>query len=431
MRGHRHHIHLAALALALTATVSLAGCGSGGGASGDGDGPKGEQAGKQGEQAAKKNAPKSGGAIPDRDVVVSAWCTVPANNLAKVTVEAWNPTSWKQVGSTAFTLPKETVLTNDEARSPLADLCEDGMPGQADAGSGEEGPNALAEPRLRQMFNDDFTRLAVVLRDSGTGGTRAAVVTPQGRATMVAKEDTSNFADAPTEQHPVFAPGSGGSEVWYMTKGKDEDAPRFFSSRMTGGKPGTPSPHGSGDQLTEQRPGFTLAGEPAAAITASVLRISPDGRKAAGFHELQGMNVVDVPRRATTQRDDDAPLSPLPSSCMPWGWTDDTTVLCGPREMTEDDPARKNNFWTVDTTRLREDEEPPGDVSGKPILPKTSRENTLRALSPDGRQIIITSRQGTREEHFRVDTKPGSAPEKIEAAGADQALRSGFVLEWR
>lgn len=427
MRGHRQHLHFAALALATT--VALTGCGSEGGSSGDGGsadskGPKEKRSGGTG-------TPGSGSAIPDKDVVVRATCTVPANSPAKVTVDAWNPTSWNKRGSTTFTLPAKTVLKDDDARTPLSELCAGNLLDPSDVADPEDGPNALAEPRLRQLFNDDFSRLAVVLRDTETEGTRAAVVTPGGRTTMVSQGSGSDFADAPTEQHPLFAPGSEGDEVWYLTKGKEDDVPRLFSSRMPGGKAGKPTDRGPGDQLSVQRPGFTLAGRPASAVTASILQVSPDGRKAAGFHELQGVNVVDVPRRPTTQRDDDAPLTPLPSDCLPLGWTDDTTVLCGHREMTEDDPARKNNFWTVDTTRLHQDEEPSEGLAGKPILPKTSRENTLRALSPDGRQLVITSRQGSREEHFRVATAPGSAPKKIEAAGAERALRAGFVLEWR
>ncbi|UNZ20925.1 hypothetical protein [Streptomyces sp. 891-h] len=427
MREQRRHIHLAALVLAVT--IPLAGCGGEGGAPGNGESP--DSGSEKGKRARQSGPSRGDGAIPAKGVLVKAWCTVPANNPAKVTVEVWNPKSWKQVSSTTFTLPAQTVLTDDDAKTPLSELCDDGMiePGETD--DEDDGPNGFAEPRLRQLFNDDFSKLAVVLSDSRTGGTRAAVVTPDGRKTMLTKGGESDFADAPTEQHPVFAPGSEGTEVWYMTKGKEDETPRIFSTKVSGGKAGTPIARGAGDRLTLQRPGFTLAGRPASAITASILRVSPNGRKAAGFHELQGMNVVDVPRRATTQRDDDAPLFPLPDACRPWAWTDNTTVLCGPRELTEDDPARKNNFWTVDTTRLRKDETAPEGATGKPILPTTSRKNTLRALSPDGRQMIITSRQGPREEHFRVATEPGSTPEKIESTGADQALRSGFVLEWR
>ncbi|MFF8285230.1 hypothetical protein ACF06W_21275 [Streptomyces albus] len=428
MRGHRHHRQLAALALALTAT--LTGCGGEGGSPGDGDGSGGN--GPKEKKAGRSGTSQNAGAFSRKGVLVRAWCTVPADNPAQVVVEAWDPASWKQVATRTFTLPAQTVLTEDnEVRTPLGELCKDGMPDPSGMADEDDGPNAFAEPRLRQIFDDDYSHIAVVLRDSETEGTRAAVVTPKGRTTMVNRSKKSDFADAPAEQHPVFAPGSGGDEVWYMTKGEEDEEPRIFSSTLSGPKAGVPSAHGQGDTLSLQRPGFTLAGEPASALTAAVLRPSPDGRKAAGFHELQGMNVVDVPRRPTTQRDDDAPLMPLPSSCMPWGWTDNTTVLCGEREMTEHDPARKNNFWTVDTTRLRRDEEPPESATSEPILPRTSRDNTLRALSADGRQMIITSRQGSRVEHFRVATEPGSAPEKIEAAGVDDALRNGFVLEWR
>ncbi|MFG3254449.1 hypothetical protein [Streptomyces sp. NPDC048172] len=433
MREHRHHKQQFA-ALVLTAAVALTGCGGEDGGSADGKKDGGKNG--KGDAAAKADpsgpSGKSKGAIPAKGVVVKAWCAVPANKPADVVVEAWDPGSWKKVATTTFTLPTTTVMTEeDNASTPLAELCKGDVVTPEDTGTGtgtgteDEGPKALAEPRVRQLFNDDFTKLAVVLKDTETEGTRAAVVTPgNAKPTMVNKSGGSDFADAPTEQHPVFAPG-GSDQVWYMTKAENEDKPTFFTAPA--------ERRGKGDELSAQRPGFTLAGSPAgpaSALTASVLRLSPDSRKAAGFHEMQGMNVVDVPRRTTVQRDDDAPLHPL-GSCMPLGWTDSTTVLCGEREMTEDDPARKNNFWTVDSTRLKKDEEPPSAAIGKPILPKTSRKNTLRALSPDGKQMILTSRQGTVTEHFTARTAPGAAPKKITAKGADQALRAGQVLEWR
>ncbi|GAA2062200.1 hypothetical protein GCM10009801_05110 [Streptomyces albiaxialis] len=424
MREHRYRKqHFAALAL--TAAVALAGCGGGEDTEEKGK-PSDENGGSHASGGSKgsKDPEDPKGAIPAEGVVVKAWCAVPANKPADVIVEAWDPESWKQVATTTFTLPPTTVLTEEEdnARTPLADLCKGDVLTPSDTGTEDEGPKPLAEPRVRQLFNRDFTKLAVVLKDAETEGTRAAVVTPGGgKPTMVSKAGGSDFADAPTEQHPVFAQ-DGSDRVWYMTKGEDEDEPRILSAPA--------KPRGKGDSLSVQRPGFTLAGDPASAITASVLRVSPDGRKAAGFHEMQGMNVVDVPRRAGVQRDDDAPLRPI-GGCLPMGWTDGTHVLCGERKMTEDDPARKNNFWTVDTTRLKKDEEPPEAAIGEPVLPKTSRKNTLRALSPDGRRMILTSRQGSVTEHFLTRTAPGSSPEKITAKGADKALRAGQVLEWR
>ncbi|MGX9230164.1 hypothetical protein ACWV95_35895 [Streptomyces albus] len=358
---------------------------------------------------------------------------MPADNPAQVVVEAWDPASWKQVATRTFTLPAQTVLTEDnEVRTPLGELCKDGMPDPSGMADEDEGPNAFAEPRLRQIFDDDYSHIAVVLRDSETEGTRAAVVTPKGRTTMVNRSKKSDFADAPAEQHPVFAPGSGGDEVWYMTKGENDKVPRIFSSTLSGPKAGVPSAHGQGDTLSVQRPGFTLAGEPASALTAAVLRPSPDGRKAAGLHELQGMNVVDVPRRPTTQRDDDAPLMPLPSSCMPWGWTDNTTVLCGEREMTEDDPARKNNFWTVDTTRLRR----------ATRNPRERHERADPAEDQSGQHAAGALRRRPADDHHFASGFPGGALPRRDGAGigpgedqgrgrgrrAAQRLRTGVAL---
>ncbi|NGO69990.1 hypothetical protein [Streptomyces boncukensis] len=424
MRGRRHHTPLAVLTL--TAAIALAGCG-GDGDSGDSDDKASPSADPR--QSGSQGGGARDGAIPAKGVVVTAWCTVPASSPARVTVEAWDPTSWKPRGRTEFTLPAETALREDDARTPVAELCKRNLPHTKPSG---KGPDPIPEPSVRQVFDDDYSRMAVVLHNRETESTRAAVVTPDGKATKLTKESTADYADAPGEMHPLFTPGSDGKEVWFVS-GTDEDkrAPKIASVRLTGSKVSKPVPHGTGNTLRGDRRGFSLGGRPVSAFTAKAVTFSPDGRRAAGFQEMQGVNVVDVPRNPLTVRDGDATLYPLPSSCRPWGWTDSTTVLCGDRSIAANDPERANNFWTVDAGSLREDEDTPEGAAGDPILPTTKRENTPRALSADGGELIFTSRQGSRTEHFRVATTPGSTPKKITAPGAQRALRAGTVLEWR
>ncbi|MFF3907225.1 hypothetical protein ACFYZJ_14790 [Streptomyces sp. NPDC001848] len=119
------------------------------------------------------------------------------------------------------------------------------------------------------------------------------------------------------------------------------------------------------------------------------------------------------------------------ADCYPYGWVDSATVLCGPRLGEAKDPKRKNSFWTLDTSRLDDSADVPKGALGDPIIPVTDRKNTVRTISPDGKQMVFASLQGTRLEFFVSPISLGASPKKVTAAGADGALRLGDVLEWR
>ncbi|MFJ7181522.1 hypothetical protein ACIQXA_35235 [Streptomyces massasporeus] len=106
-------------------------------------------------------------------------------------------------------------------------------------------------------------------------------------------------------------------------------------------------------------------------------------------------------------------------------------MLCGPRLGKAEDPKRKNSFWTLDASRLDGTADAPKGALGDPIIPATDRKNTVRAISPDGKQMIFASLQGTRLEYFVSAIAPGATPKKLTAGGADKALSVGDVLEWR
>ncbi|AMW11486.1 hypothetical protein A4E84_19485 [Streptomyces qaidamensis] len=359
-------------------------------------------------------------------MIVTASCSVPASNPARVTVTGWDPTTWERTVSRTFTVPAEAVVAEaDDVASPLVELCADNFPV---AGASEDGPRAVAATRLRQLFDKDFSRMAVVLIDRETEATGVGYVDTSGKLTKLSGGQTEDFGDAPGEENAVFA--QDGSAVWF-TETDSSDHVRIASRSVAGDHEVTEQAGGDGSYMDGAA--LALAGDPVRGLFGKEVRVSHDGRKATTFITGQGFTVADVPQRSALFKTDGVKTTGIPyeGDCYPYGWVDDETVLCGPRLGEAKDPERKNSFWTLDTSRLDGTADLPKAALGDPIIPATDRKNTVRAISPDGKQLIFASLQGTRLEFFISAIAPGATPKKIAAPGADKALSVGDVLEWR
>jgi hypothetical protein len=359
-------------------------------------------------------------------VIVTASCSVPASKPATVTVTGWSETTWERTVSRTFTVPAEAVVAEaDDVASPLVELCADNFPG---AGTSEDGPRAVADSRLRQLFDKDFSRMAVVLIDRETEATGVGYVDTSGKLTKLSGGRSEDFGDTPKEENAVFA--QDGSAVWF-TETDSSDHVRIASRSLAGDHAATEQ--GGGDGSYMDGAGLALAGDPVRGFFGKDVRISHDGRKATAFITWRGFNVADVPQRSALLKAERVKATGIPSDadCYPYGWVDDRTVLCGPRLGEAEDPKRKNSFWTLDTSRLDGTADLPKGALGDPIIPATDRKNTVRAISQDGKQMIFTSLQGTRLELFVSAIAPGATPKKIAARGADRVLSVGDVLEWR
>ncbi|MFJ2968339.1 hypothetical protein ACIPIC_39445 [Streptomyces collinus] len=188
---------MAALAVATVLLPLVAGCG-GGRDDADPD-AKGTQR-PAGQQGGSKSADQKSGDFPDKGVIVTASCSVPASNPARVTVTGWDPTTWEQTVSRTFTVPAEAVVAEaDDVASPLVELCADNFPG---VGTSEDGPRAVAATRLRQLFDEDFSRMAVVLIDRETEATGVGYVDTSGKLTKLSGEQSADFGDAPERRTP-------------------------------------------------------------------------------------------------------------------------------------------------------------------------------------------------------------------------------------
>ncbi|GAA2296347.1 hypothetical protein GCM10010234_43010 [Streptomyces hawaiiensis] len=414
---------MAALAVATVLLPLVAGCG--GGDDGSDSGAKGTKA-TAGQQGGSKNAGKGSGAFPDRGVIVTASCSVPASKPASVTVTGWDPRTWERTVSRNFTVPAEAVVAEaDDVASPLVELCADNFPG---ADAVEDGPRAVASTRLRQLFDKDFSRMAVVLIDRETEATGVGYVDTSGKLTKLSGGQSDDFGDTPKEENAVFA--QNGSALWF-TETDSSDHVRIASRSVAADHAVTERAGGDGSYMDGA--GLALTGDPVRGLFGKEVRISPDGRKATAFITWKGYNVADVPQRSALLKVGGVKATGIPvdADCHPYGWVDDSTVLCGPRLPKVEDSKRRNSFWTLDASRLDGTADLPKGALGGPIIPATDRKNTVRAIAQDGKQMIFASLQGTRLDFFVSAIAPGATPKKITAGGADRALGVGDVLEWR
>ncbi|MFH9015352.1 hypothetical protein ACH4C6_28785 [Streptomyces sp. NPDC017943] len=289
-----------------------------------------------GQQGGSENAGKGKGAFPDKGVIITALCSVPATKPASVTVTGWNPTTWEQTVSRTFTVPAEAVVAEaDDVASPLVELCANNFP---DVGTSEDGPRTLPATRLRQLFDEDFSRMAVVLIDRQTEATGVGYVDTSGKLTKLSAEQGDDFGDTPREENAVFA--RNGSALWF-TETDSSDHVRIASRSVTGDHAVTQQAGGDGEYMDGA--GLALAGDPARGLFGKEVRVSPGGRRATAFITWQGYNVVDTPQRSAllTAKGVTAASIPVGADCHPNGWVDNKTVLCGPRNGEAKDPKRK------------------------------------------------------------------------------------------
>ncbi|MCQ4205675.1 hypothetical protein [Streptomyces longispororuber] len=383
------------------------------GAPGDRQGPNGD-----GEQQSKTTA------FPDQDVIVTASCSKSTDDQPRVTVTGWDAQTWEPTASRTFPVPAAAMddsgpFTTMAADSSLTELCGNAVD---DVGVTDDGPRTIPESSLRQLFDKGYTRMAVVLMDRETEATRVGYVDTNGKVTELSADGGDDFADAPHEENAVFS--GDGSAVWFTEFDQGTGTARIASRSVSGDH--ARKEQGSG-AMNSTNARLALVGNAARGIYGMNVRISPDERKAIA--SLDGLNIVDLPQRsAVLGAGLDGSYISYDIDC--YGWVDKARVLCGPDGST-DDPKRQNSFWTLDTSGLAGVDEVPDDAMGKPIIPATDRENTVQAISPDGKKMIFASLQGTSLTHFLSPITPGASPKRISESGAEEALSTGYVLEWR
>ncbi|MGA5822434.1 hypothetical protein ACPC54_31780 [Kitasatospora sp. NPDC094028] len=381
-------------------------------------------------QNAAQKPPSDAAAAPatfrDRDLVISAGCTVPASRPAKVWVEAFEPGSWKKVTEVEFTVPATAVVgaRSGDKLSALQELCAGNFPSP---GGGTDNPlDNASGPRIRQLFDHDFSRLALVTTDDRTGASHVGYVDLKGTFTDLTGAG-AGFTSTPKEKDALFAPDGG--SVWFTYR--DPNGQDHIASRELAGD----------HKLTEQWSGapaafgdlaLTLGGNPLHGVTGGHVRFSPDGKRAVGYVDGEGQHVVTVTSSGLLKRDGNTGRI-KDYDCRVSGWIDGHTLLCAPAAVVGPKPPYQNNLWSLDIDRMNPtDNSNSKDGVGPVLLPATDRENIPQAISADGKKLLFRSLQGKQETAFVTGLTPGTQPEQVTPQDAATALGyNDVVLEWR
>ncbi|MBB5780214.1 PD40 domain-containing protein [Nonomuraea jabiensis] len=311
-------------------------------------------------------------------------------------VDGWNPQSWKHLAHAQFQLPDTAIAESDKAtpNTAVRQLCEpDELP--ADAGD---------VAAIRSLFDQDFTKMAVVTQDPQTAATHVGYVDRAGKFTdLTGNED---FGNTPHEHNAAFS--RDGSAVWFTYEVTDQPGistkDRVASRALAGD-------HKAVDQLEIGMVGesnlIMVGRAPSRAVVDSSAFLSPDGKRL-----LAGGYVLDVPAEGQGVGRDLVEKGRY-ISCD-GGWLDNDTVLC----------SADGRFAALDIAS--------GAKPGAPIVPSNDYDNHAMVISPDGQRFAFLSEKGAATDYYLCDTTPGSTPQKVERTGEFSALGdTAAFIEWR
>lgn len=367
--------------LSLVLAASLAGCASAAEERG-----AGEAAGRRASETAISAD------FTQRDMIITAVCS--RGNGSVVSLDGWHPRSWKHLAHAEFRLPDTAVAEHDssEPNTAVRRLCEpDELP--TDAGD---------VTVVRSLFDQDFTKMAVVTEDQRTGATHVGYVDRTGKFTDLT--GNQDFGNTPHEHNAAFA--RDGSAVWFTYEVTDEPGTSTkdrIASRALAGD------HKLVDrfEVSTAQNLVMVRSTPSQAVMANSAFLSPDGRRllAEGY-------VLDVPAQAQGVGPDLVEKGRY--LACDYGWLDDDTVLCG----------ENGRYAALDIA--------PGAKPGPPILPSNDHRNSAMVISPDGGRFAFLSQKGAALDYYLCDTKPGSTPQKVERTGKFSTLGdTAAFIEWR
>ncbi|GAA3732326.1 hypothetical protein GCM10022225_12940 [Plantactinospora mayteni] len=354
----------------------------------------------------------------DRNLLVTAVCSAGADGGWQVSVDGWDPKTWTHEAKAIFTVPATVVATEQqteaypapEARSGLTALCTPSDYGPLGR-SARDGEDDTAIVRMvRSLFDRDFTRLAVVIRDQDSGAGHVGYVDRGGQLTNLTATDI-DFGSTPNEQYAVLSPD--GAEVWFTYRVTDGDT-RIGSRSVAGDHKRTER---TAAEVPGRRPLF-LVGDPVRGVVGYDVAVSPDGRRFSAWApgvSGNGNGVFAVPAQSTGLTNSSARAGDNGCSGAV-GWLDADTLLC---------PFGNGNLAALDVD---------GGTStpSGPILPDNNRQNIAMVISPDGSQVVFLSAAETEREYWISATQPGSTPQRVEQGGAFSVLGdTAIFIEWR
>ncbi|WP_433513473.1 hypothetical protein ACQP2T_59520 [Nonomuraea sp. CA-143628] len=261
------------------------------------------------------------------------------------------------------------------------------------------------EPEKGSLFDQDFTKMAVVTEDPQTAATHVGYVDRAGKFTdLTGNED---FGNTPHEENAAFS--RDGSAVWFTYEVTDQPGistkDRVASRALAGD-------HKAIDQLevrTANHMNLIMVGRsPSRAVVAGSAFLSPDGKRL-----LAESRVLEVPAEGQGVGPDLVDKGRY-VSCGTGGWLDNDTVLC----------SADGRFAALDIAS--------GARAGAPIVPSNDYSNHAMVISPDGQRFAFLSQKGAAINYYLCDTKPGSTPQKVERTGKFSTLGdTAAFIEWR
>ncbi|MFD0369261.1 hypothetical protein [Streptomyces sp. NPDC127114] len=341
-----------------------------------------------------------------RDRVVSADC-MKGGRFTAVSVRSWDPDGWKPVAERLFDVPASVVFWQEPGReavlTPLFDLCRENP---SDAVYTSDALERVV-PRVRAVFDRDFTRMAVVLRTADGKGTHVGFVDEKGLTDLTARGGQAGAGRR--EQNAVFAPD--GSRVWFTYETPDGRA-RIGSRAVTG----SAALRDEGPAAAANLPLVVLDGPPRA-VQAEMVHVSPDGRRTTASAEDLGQVLLDVPARSTALTGAAAERAESLGECLhAVGWTGPDRLLCR---------TRAGTFRTFGTA--------PGAAPGPALPAAGGGGNEGLVVSPDGsRFLLVEHPPGDPYAGFRGFRVAGTAPGAPSAKVPAEALNGqSLLLEWR
>jgi hypothetical protein len=335
-----------------------------------------------------------------RNMVVTASCS-PGNPNTLISVDGWNPQNWQHLVHAEFRLPETAVTTKKPSKRNTAvrDLCEQ-----------EDGktPDADDLSRIRALFDQHFTKMAVVTHDAQTGASHVGYVDRSGR--FVDVTGAEGFGTTPKEEGAALSWDGGTIWFTYEARAASPDNSAFTQTRVA-------SRSVSGDRkLVDHMHNWTPAtslvtlGASGKVAMDQGAHMAPDGR-----HVVVDGRLLDTPADKDVIAYDsrvDGPTEPGRPLCNVAGWVNNDTVLCSSYEPNQ-----------VVTLGIAADAKP-----SAPLLPDNDRANHALAVSPNGKQFAFVSVRQKSMEYYLSATTPGSTPVKIEGNGP---FATSVLVEWR